>query len=78
MAGIKIRDGKPYWDDGIKPTTFTDKLVGKKILSRDITEHRSLNEVPDVKEQIRNRILWAISITAGAMKIIDILWGWIF
>jgi hypothetical protein len=77
MVGIKIRDGKPYFDDGQKPSTFTDRVVGTKILKRDITAHRSIDEVEDVKKEIRNRILWAVSLTAGLVKIIDVLWGWL-
>lgn len=76
--GIKIKNGKPYFEDTKPRKTFTDRVVGQSIRTRDITHARTIDEVEDIKAKIRNRILWAVSLTAGVVQVIDVVRGWIF
>lgn len=60
----------------VRSSTFTDKIVGFKIVTKDITQYNKLDE--ETKAQIRNRIVFWSCIVGGVCQVLNLAYVFFF
>lgn len=60
----------------VQSSTFTDKIVGFKIVTKDITQYNKLDE--ETKAQIRNRIVFWSCVVGGVCQVLNLVYVFFF
>jgi hypothetical protein len=57
---------------------MTDGILGKELLDKDITPARTVSEDQDLKEKIRNKIVFWSCVVGGTCQILNLIYVTLF